>query len=134
MSIHQHTYGPLERLKSRKRIDRLFREGKRLSQPPLLVIYRVYPGPQPATLQAGVTVRKKQFKRAVDRNRVKRLLREAYRLQNGALKAAVANADMSLDLFVLYTGQAMPSYADLYGCMTEALRKLTTTYAAARPA
>ena len=105
-----------------------------MSLPPLLVIYRSYEGPQPAMLQAGVTVRKKQFKRAVDRNRIKRFLREAYRQQNAALKTAVAQGPMSLDVFLLYTGQSLPTYAELFTCMTEALRKLTHSYAAARPA
>ena len=105
-----------------------------MSQPSLLLIYRLYEGPQPAMLQAGVTVRKKQFKRAVDRNRVKRLLREAYRQQNAELKSAVAQGPWSIDVFLLYTGQVMPVYADVYRSMTEALRKLTLAYASSRPA
>ncbi len=123
-----HTYGKTERLKSRKRIESLFKTGKRIQVHPLLLIYRLHEElPQP-TLQAGVGVRSKQFRKAVDRNRIKRILREAYRLQKEPLRARVLGGQKSLDLFIMYTGQEMPVYADIFTRAGEALRKTMERY------
>jgi ribonuclease P protein component len=75
-------------------------------------------------LQAGVTVRAKQFRLSVDRNRIKRLLREAYRLQQQPLRDMVRQGNESLDLFLLFTGKALPAYPELYASTGEAIRKI----------
>jgi ribonuclease P protein component len=111
-------------LKSRKRIEALFREGKRIKAGPLMVVYRFHrdsPGP---ALQAGVTARSKQFSLAVDRNRIKRLLREAYRQQKQPLRDMVLQGTESLDLFILFTGKALPAYQEIFASTGEALRKI----------
>ena len=66
-----------ERLKSQKSIEALFQKGKRLSVGDFRFIYQFRPTPG---IQIGVGTSSRQFKRAVDRNRIKRLIREAYRL------------------------------------------------------
>jgi ribonuclease P protein component len=120
----QHTYGREDRLKSRKRIEALFREGKRMHAGALTLVYRFHqdnPGP---VLQAGVTVRSKQFRLAVDRNRIKRLLREAYRQQKQPLRDRVLQGTESLDIFFLYTGKALPDFQDIFASTGEAIRKM----------
>ena len=119
-----HTYGREDRLKSRKRIDALFREGKRIHVSPLMIIYRFHGDSPDPQLKAGVTVRAKQFRHAVDRNRIKRLLREAYRLQKQPLRDRVQQGPESLDLFILFTGKALPAYQDIYASTGEAIRKI----------
>lgn len=59
-------------------------------------------------LQAAFTVSTKNFKKAVQRNRVRRLLRESYRLQKSTLKEALAASEKSMYLFFIYTGSEMP--------------------------
>ena len=56
----------------------------------------------PLIVQAGVGAPTKQFKKAVQRNRVKRLLREAYRMALPAFKAALPLQGMRLNIFILY--------------------------------
>ena len=125
-----HTYGKSERLKSRKRIDAIFKTGQRVTMHPLLFIYRRHGDlPQPA-LQAGVGVRSKQFRKAVDRNRIKRMIREAYRQQKAPLRDKVLQGRNSLDLFIIYTGQTMPLFEDIYARSGEALRKILEKYEA----
>lgn len=73
------SYSKKEKLKSTRTIDLLFTEGKSVSKYPLRLVYVANPNSE-QKLQTGVSVSKKYFKKAVDRNRYKRLLREAYRL------------------------------------------------------
>src|ERR1043166_5363776 len=84
----QFTLGKSERLKSRKQIEQLFAEGKNFPMSPFRVYYRTSPfvSGSASNLQFGAAVSAKNFKRAVDRNRIKRLTREAYRLQKNQLQ------------------------------------------------
>lgn len=75
------TFGKAERLKKEKVIQELFNEGSSFYLFPFKVFYRPHPDPEYPFNQVLVSVSKKNFKRAVDRNRIKRLTREAYRLQ-----------------------------------------------------
>lgn len=77
------TYPESEKLKSRKTIDRLFSEGTSVSKFPLRLVYVANEGPE--LIKIGVSVSKKHFKKAVDRNYFKRCLREAYRLNKQLL-------------------------------------------------
>src|SRR6476469_4622404 len=74
------SYNKAEKLKSRKLIENLFRTGKSVSVFPIKVLYDFAENIE-VSLQAGVTTSSRHFKKAVQRNRVKRVLREAYRLQ-----------------------------------------------------
>jgi ribonuclease P protein component len=61
-------------------------------------------------LQAGFTVSSRQFKKAVDRNRIRRLLREAYRLQKASLQQTLQQNQQQLALFVIYIGKELPDF------------------------
>jgi len=76
-------YPKSEKLKSRKTIGLLFTQGKSVAKYPLRLVYMPVDGPEP--LQLGVSVSKKYFKKAVDRNYFKRVLRETYRLNKHLL-------------------------------------------------
>ena len=69
-----------EKLKSKKTIESLFIKGKSVAQYPLRLVYVEAEEPQEVPLKMGVSVSKKYFKKAVDRNYFKRVLRECYRL------------------------------------------------------
>ena len=73
------TLGKEERLKSRKLIGRLYTEGKSIKVFPLRMVYVQTEHTSTYPAQVGVSVPKRNFKKAVDRNRIKRLLRETYR-------------------------------------------------------
>ena len=117
------TLGKNERLKSRKLIDQLFSEGKKFGIAPFRVFY-LYTTTEKSSLQCGVGVSSKNFKKSVDRNRVKRLMREAYRLQKTLLADCIKEKNDSLNLFVIYTGKELPLYADVYEKMKKILDKL----------
>lgn len=103
----QQSFPKKEKLKSKKLIDQLFIEGKSVSSYPIKLIYLKTPLPFDVKIQAGVTVPKKNFKSAVDRNQIKRLLRESYRL-NKAL--VFNNSEGPFAFLFLYLGKEMPEY------------------------
>lgn len=83
MDNRKFTYSKEEKLKSRNTIGLLFTEGKSVSKYPLRLAY--VPLPEGETSKMGVSVSKKHFKKAVDRNYFKRVLRETYRLNKYTL-------------------------------------------------
>lgn len=76
-------------------------------------------------VQAGVSASKKYFKRAVDRNRIKRLTREAYRLRKIPLKEVLQAKNLQLGVFFIYTGKVIPSYAEVCEKMDVIINKLS---------
>jgi ribonuclease P protein component len=117
----QFTFGKYERLKSRKLIKQLFSDGKSFSVYPFKMFYLVDENifdtlkkysseKKKIILQCGVGVSSKNFKKAVDRNRVKRLMRESYRLQKNFLQDALKEKNLQLALFLIYTGKELPDY------------------------
>ncbi|WP_035652597.1 ribonuclease P protein component [Flavobacterium sp. ASV13] len=79
------TYPKNERLKSKTTIGLLFSEGKSVSKYPLRLVYREAEENSEEKIKLGVSVSKKYFKKAVDRNYFKRVLRETYRLNKHLL-------------------------------------------------
>jgi len=79
------TYPKKERLKSKTTIGLLFSEGKSVSKYPLRLVYRQAEEGSDEKIKMGVSVSKKYFKKAVDRNYFKRVLRETYRLNKHLL-------------------------------------------------
>jgi ribonuclease P protein component len=74
------TFPKKEKLKSQKLIEKLFLEGKAVTVFPLRMLYLKTDFEDGSKIKTSVSVSKRNFKKAVDRNRIKRLLREAYRL------------------------------------------------------
>ena len=117
------SFGKAEKLKSRKSIEALFAEGEAFTRFPIRVVYRLLPAHEGAVL-AGVSASKKYFKRAVDRNRIKRLLREAYRLQKTELKTLAEEKGLEVQVFFLFVGKDLPTFADTKASMLLCLQQL----------
>lgn len=123
--MKQFTLGKNERLKSRKQIEQLFKEGKTFAVSPLRIYYAVNPSSLLfSPLQFGAAVGTKHFKHAVDRNRVKRLIREAYRLQKNDLHEQLKLKKVTVNVFFIYTGKELPEYQLIYERVRIALQKL----------
>ena len=132
----QFTLGKNERLKSRKLIEQLFSEGKSFVITPFKVYYLISEKTltthrhrernegSPPTTQFGVGVSAKNFKKAVDRNRIKRLTRESYRLQKNLLLEKLTSKNIQLNIFFIYTGKELPEYDEVYKKVGSALSKL----------
>lgn len=121
----QFTLGKDERLKSRKQIEELFAEGKSFAINPYRVYFLVHgPSTMDHGLQFGVGVSNRNFKKAVDRNRIKRLTREAWRLQKIELKELVKAKSKQLNVFFIYTGKELPDFKTIKDKVAVALKKL----------
>ena len=99
-----------EKLKSKKLIDQLFTEGNSISAHPLRLVFIETLFDDAVKLKVGVSVSKRNFKKAVDRNKIKRLLREAYRLNKGLY---FNNITTQYAFMILYIGAEMPEFKSL---------------------
>ena len=112
--MRQFTLGKNERLKSRKLTEALFSKGQRITVYPYRVFYLFQKNENAGIknkLQCGVGAGTRNFKKAVDRNRIKRLTREAWRLQKTALDQTMKNHSHTLSLFLIYTGKELPAFS-----------------------
>ena len=115
-----NTFPKKEKLKSKVLIERLFSEGKSVTAFPLRLVYLETPLKKDVVVQAGVSVSKRHFKNAVDRNRIKRLLREAYRLNKTRY---FNNITTQYAFMILYLGKDKPTYAQVEIKMNQLLAK-----------
>lgn len=103
------TYSKIEKLKSRKTIDLLFSEGKSVSKYPLRLVYAPTEGANEKVV-FGVSVSKKYFKNASDRNYLKRVLRECYRLNKHLLHE---NTDKPYAFMFFYQTNELLTYQEI---------------------
>jgi ribonuclease P protein component len=117
------SFSKIEKLKSKKLIERLFAEGKGISNYPVKLIYLKTTLEDGARIKTGVTASKRNFKSAVKRNRIKRLMRESYRLNKHKI---FNNIEGNYALMFLYLGKEMPSYGHLEACFEVLVKKFVT--------
>ena len=123
----KYQLGKNNRLKSRKAIDLLFKDGKSFNTFPFRIIYQfllVDVVTKAENLQAGFSASKRNFKKAVHRNRIKRLMKETYRLQKNELEQLLLKKNKRLAIFILYTGKEVPDYDLVNEKMNFILQKL----------
>jgi len=133
----RHTLSKTERLKSYKRIRILFAQGQKFKVFPLVVYFLLRDEEAEGrlreveevegvdavegVLQMGVSVGKRHFKRAVDRNLLKRRIREAYRKQKHDVKETLTALGISMDIFFVYSNARISDYAEIETAMTNGL-------------
>ncbi len=114
-----------EHLKGRKLIQMLFRKGKAFSIYPIKVYYFLCSDSQPdVPVRAGFSVPVRHFKKAVNRNRIKRQMREVYRLQKQDLQQIADVKGYSITLFFIYTGRELPPFSLLFEKMNVSLNRV----------
>jgi len=127
------TYQKKDKLKSRKQTQHLFSTGQAINVFPIRLIYTIEPmvsnaesASATSVLQAGVGAPSRTFRKAVQRNRVKRLLREAYRLEKPNFISKAALDNKRVNLFFLYTDALVLTQVEIQGKLKEALSILVS--------
>lgn len=110
--------GKQEKLKSRKLIEKLYEEGTAIKVFPLRMVYLKTEHTSKFPIQVGFSVPKRNFKLAVKRNRIKRLLRETYRLQKEIVYSEVNSPYIFM---ISYIGKEEKEYSELYNAMEKLL-------------
>jgi len=111
-----------ERLCSKKIIDKLFAEGRSVFAFPLKIVFLELNLKSETPAQAGFAVSKKNFKRAVQRNLIKRRMREAYRLYKPEFYEVLK--EMQVAVFFVYTAKEITDYAVIESALRKGLKKL----------
>lgn len=105
----QYSLHKMERLKSRKGIEQLFKSGSSFSISPFRLYYQ-YDETGSFSMQGGFGVSVKNVKKAVSRNRIKRLMKEAYRIHKKELQQLVLERNGRLRMFFIYSSRGLPDH------------------------
>lgn len=122
--MEEFTLHKEERLCSHKTIEDLFSSGDSFLAYPLKVVFLKTDSSQPTPVQAAFTVSKRNFKRAVKRNLLKRRMREAYRLNKGPLYDELGAKQLNLAIMFVYIAKDLTEQAGLDKAMISAFKKL----------
>jgi len=116
------TFSKSERLCSKVLIEEVFGKGKAISGPSFKLIWLRSEITGESPVQIVITVPKRNFKKAVDRNKLKRRVREVYRKNKSRVYDVIA--DGSVYLMLVYTGRRMMEYKEIEGSILKLLQRL----------
>jgi ribonuclease P protein component len=122
--VKTFSYSVKEKLKSRKLLDELFASGKSFSVFPVKIFYKEIEEAIDFPVKVGVGSSIRHFKKAVDRNRIKRLLRESYRLHKQPLIDFAVEHDKMIVVFLLCIDRSVPLQETLHSKMPVIIDKL----------
>ena len=122
------TYQKKDKLKSRKQMQFLFSKGTAITIHPIRLLYTIEKEEagifSNGLLQAGVGAPSRQFRKAVQRNKVKRLLREGYRLEKPNFTNSINLTNTRLNLFFLYVDANVQTQQEIQATIKLLLQKL----------
>ncbi|MBM71835.1 MAG: ribonuclease P protein component [Crocinitomicaceae bacterium] len=110
MAHCKHTYGKDQRLKSVLIFDQVFTRGEKIKAFPILARHTTSTFDANVPFQVATTVSKRRFRKAVSRNRIKRLMREAWRLEKHRLETDWTKGDPQGALILIYVGHEIPTF------------------------
>jgi ribonuclease P protein component len=113
-----------ERIKSKKTIETLFQQGEAFFSYPYRIVYSLAQNAETPALCFAISVPKRFFKRAHDRNRIKRQTREAYRLQKQSLLTNVQTHHHALNMMLIYQAREVMDSISLHKHMQQCLEHL----------
>jgi len=131
LPVPSFKFSKAEKLKSRKVIQQLFEKRNSIHIFPLRLIWGpISPRFNASPAQFAVTVPKKKFGKAVDRNRIKRVIRAAYRLHKPSFYEHIAPYEEQYALMFIYTGKKQPTLRELEKSLKRIRKKMVKELAA----
>lgn len=112
MTPVKHTFGKKEKLKSKIALERTFTQGRKVKAYPIIARLSESTHEGDFPFQVATTVSKRKFRKAVSRNRIKRLMREAWRLNKHKLESNWKSGDSKEALIFLYIGNHIPTFEE----------------------
>ena len=122
------TFRKAERLTSRKIFNLLVKQGRSVNESPFRLIWLKTTLESPFPAQVAFAVPKKNFKSAVKRNRIKRMMREVYRKNKASVYPLLVQKEQQLALLLVYTGNTIPEYAEVEEKITLILQRLAELF------
>ena len=110
-------------LKRRVVMDQVFAEGRTAKSFPIVARFVETPPDGPAPSRVAFTVSKRRFKRAVDRNRVKRLMREAWRHHRAEFESAILKGHQCA-VVLIFVGKDLPDSETIQRAMVKLLNRM----------
>jgi len=126
--VTRNTFRKAEKICNQKQIDLLFKEGKSLKSGLFRLLYLETEEKAGAVVQVLIAVPKKNLRHAVSRNRMKRLIREAYRHGKHELVDTCVKAGKHCDVAIIFMGKQCISQDETNMTINELLNRLTVVY------
>lgn len=119
------TLGRAERLTLKKRIEELMAAGQSVKMAGMTLVFKPMELPTPYPAQVMFSASKRNFKRSHDRNRIKRLMREAYRKQKHIVYSFLSERKTQCAMLFIFTGKHIPEQVWVQGKIFTLLKRLT---------
>ena len=110
--MKKFSFGKQERLGSRKILENIFETGKAINEFPFRLLWIESPVEEKKILKIAISVPKKKIKRAVDRNKIKRLIKESYRLNKHTILSTIETSGKKFSAIIIFTGKEEMTYKE----------------------